>query len=526
MSPSSDVRLRTIFTWLFVNLILFGIGLRAWELFHIPYGLDADQAQVLYWGRHAVQNSQFAVYAIEATRFEALSAYLFHFSEEWFGDARVLSLIFSLLDMLLLALLLKKRGRDTFLIAAAVALLATSPFAVYYGRIAGPCVGVSTLLLGYYFLPNPVTRALGMGLGLLYYSMFRLLAVFEIFAAVIRKDLKRMLSAAAGVAVLLLLSLVTGDMSSESQLRGLYNFDLSPAELLVRTGEAIRIWFWSPSSRMILPSKQFIIDPVTQGFAWVLGTAPALGVGLAILLLLALVQLATDLLKTKKWESLRALSPETKFTLFVMAALALSPTYSHAFFVLPLVIALVITGFESVILRSDKVKLAFACAVLVAGVSGLTQSFAELAGLKTPGQFDQVFADRLQNVFEKHIRPDMDNRPVFIFTAQQFYPARYLTEKYQASEPRPRFTAQALPGLELEFAMNVVRNSVLPGQSVIVYFVMQEIDMYWNEDPMYLSQQAKVNAIEDRLRKTGNVLSLEELSAFQQSVVRRYVLSF
>lgn len=505
------------FLILFSVLILAGVALRFWHLAQVPYGLDSDQAKVLSWGKRALAEGEWRLFAEESTRFEAASSYLFSLSEKIFGEARVLAALASILDLLLLGLVLRRRGTPNLQTAAAVALLATCPMAIYYARVAGPCVGASTLLLLFIWVSGSrrhrlLKRSGVLFSGLIYYSIFRILLLYELGAALWTRNWKRLAGSVGAALLLLLLSAAAGDLVAEAQLRGAYNGVQGFTEFFSRLGDWFQLWFFSPSSRFLHPIPEFIIDPVTQGFAWALGDASALGLGMSLLFMLALIQWASEGFKLPDFER--------RFFVFAFLILVLSPTYSHALWILPLVPLFMVLAFEDLIKiekpLNQAVRWGFLTAVLISCTAGLTQTRHMLERLELRGQFDEVYGDRLRAIFETHIQSDLQGLPVLYFTGQQYYLARYWGERF------PR--AQVLPGIDVKEALTLLQNQVPRGDRLVVYFDIQDLKLYWADRPAAQEQVTLVRGIERRLREKAQILSVEDIHEFGEVAARRYVI--
>lgn len=505
---------------LFAVMIFLGMGLRLWLLNEAPFGIDSDQARVLFSGAQAIQTSNYRVYADEATRFEAFSTYLFAASEKWFGDARLLSTVLSVLDLFLLALLLHRQKFAWEYILAGVTLLACSPFAIYYARVAGPCVGASTILLGFLLLQKAGGRLAMLTLGLFYYSIFRLVWIYELLAATVRRDRRRFLLNLVPLSLLMLASAFVHDLSSDTKFRGLYNFDINPAELFTRVFEGLGLWLWSPSARMAYPTDAFVMDPVSQGFAWLLGSAPAMGLGFSMLLLLAFVQFGQDLFAAIRRQGFRSavtkLPGEVKFFLFAFAALMLSPTYSHAIFLVPLTIYFCLLAFQNVAARHQGVYWAVLCAVILSGWTGMIQAARMVQIVSQPGQFDQVYGDRLRLVFENRVTVGVD-RPTFFFSATQFYQARYWASRLPGQ-------VNVLPALEPNMAIENMKLSAVAGQTMNVYFDTQVFNENWMKTAGAQQTFQKQNAAEALLKERSEVLKFEQLTELGQPVARFYLV--
>ncbi|MBX3016269.1 MAG: hypothetical protein KF767_00155 [Bdellovibrionaceae bacterium] len=501
-------------------LIAAGLAARLTELRDVPYGIDSDQTRVLLVGRQALATGQFRVYADESTRFEAMSSYLFALSEKFFGDARVLSFIFSFADLVLLGWLLRRRGTSWEFTLGGVALLAASPFAIYYGRISGPCVGASTILLAFFLARARWSRTLWLTLGLFYYSILRLLWIYELAAGVYRRDWKRAGAGVAALVILLSVSALVSDLGTDTQLRGGYNFHLSPEELGARVVDGIRIWMGPPSARMWESNDSLVTDPVSSGFAWVLGSAPAMGVGFALLFLLAWIQFGQDLFTRTRAIGLREavteLPSETKFFLISFFALMLSPTYSHALFLAPLAVYFVILAFVRVADSHFGVRVVVMIALVISSWSGLVQSGRMWDHLRQPGQFDETFADRVRGIFEEHILKE--ELRVTYYTPQHYDVARFWAAKSdgRVTALPPFDPAVAVRSLELTAA----------GNSQVVYFDVQKLNTPWLDHPEAQAAFTMQDEIEQRMKRAAEVVDRSEIKVFGQVVARRYVIRF
>lgn len=518
MSPTSKNRAQLTSIFLFAMILIYGIYLRLVDLYSVPYGLDSDQTRVILTGLRAWAEGGFRVYAEEGTRFEALASYLFAPFEIFLGNARVLSFLFSIADIGLLMWLLRRRGVDWALVMGGAALLASSPMAIYYARVAGPCVGASTILLAFFLARGIWTRTAWLTLGLFYYSILRLLFVYELFAAAVRRDGPRALRASLAAVVLVLGSMLAGDLGLDAKLRGGYNFDLSPSELVTRIGEGLRLWMGPPSDRMVTPDQHLVLDPVSNGMAWVIGSAPAMGIGFAMLAILSLLQFAQDLFTAGRrdgyWKALKALRAEIKFFLFAAAALMLSPTYSHAIFLAPMAVFFVITSFQNVSLRHSGVRLALLASLVISGWAGTVQSARIWQNLKEPGQFDIVFRDRMRWLFENRVLKE--ERKVTFYTTDSYDVARYWALKGSVA---------VFPPIDPDMAVNSLRLSS-NGETQVVYFDVQKLTATWLDHPVAVENRAKQKEIENLITGRAQIESREEITVMGEVVAHRYVLRF
>lgn len=521
MSRTSEPAFKSTVGFVFVLLTLVTFALRFWHLREAPFGLDSDQSQVLYVGHQAIEAGRFWVHANESTGFEALSTYLYATADSWWGSTRELTLFISFLDLLFLGLLLRRRKMEWPLIMAGVSLLASAPIAFYYSRVAGPCVGVSTILLGFFLIPGLWGRSCILGLGLFYYSIFKLLWIYEVIAALLQRGGRRFFAALAPLLVFILASRLFDEASPDSEVRGFYNFNLEPSELLRRGVEWGQLWFWSPGERFVKVDGGLIVDPVSRGLGWLLGSGPALGMGLSLLLLLAFFQGGHDFWTRARRQgfrnSLQDLPHEIQFFLCGALALVLSPTYSHAIFLVPLAVYFVMWGFQPVLEKSSAVRAAFFAAVLMANVTGGLQSAALVQRLRQPGGFDEVFADRVKELFQSRIRADSEG-PVFYFTAQQYYVAR----NWARTIPQ----VQALPVFDVDFSMKLLKNQVPQGEKLIVYFDMQKFSAVGATVEVIRQQQQQLQDLESELKNQARSVQVEDIQIFDGPAARRYVIYF
>lgn len=522
MSPTFERRFRMTAALLFGAAIVAGVVLRATELFTLPYGLDSDQARVLLVGENAWRELKFRVYADESTRFEALSSYLFAAAAGLFGDGRVLAFLFSVADLALLGWLLRRRGFAWEHALGAVAVLAASPIAVFYGRVTGPCVGASTLLLAYLLAERGWARTGWMLAGLFYYSILRLVWVYELAAGLLQRDGRRVGRAFAAAAVLLAVSWAAGDFASEAKLRGSYNFTASFDDAFRRAGEGLRIWMGPPTDRMVTGEDGLVSDPVSRAFAWTLGSAPAMGIGFALLFMLASLQFAQDVVRRARAAGLvtagRELARETRFFLFGALALMLSPTYSHAAFLVPLAAAFVVTAFRGVSGRHAGVRIAVVAALVVSAWSGLAQSARMWENLRAPGQFDVSFADRMRALFEERVLREPGTAPVFVFSAAQYDVARFWGARGSGGR------VHVYPGMDPADALASVR--ALGPDRAVVYFDAQVFDVPWFRTEAGRAYVRRQHEIEERLRQTAEILERDEIKIWNETTARRYVVRF
>lgn len=504
----------------FGMVILAGIFLRFTELNHIPYGIDADQARVLLTGEAAFREGRFGVYANESTRFEALPSYLFVTMQNLTGQPRVLAFLFSIADLILLIWLLRRRGVEWEWTFGAAALLAASPFAIYYARVMGPCVGASTLLLAYLLAESAWKKTAWIVTGLFYYSILRLIPIYEILAGAWRRDARRIGRAVFAILILALVSGIVGEFGAETKLRGGYNFASRIEEYPRRVVEGVRLWVASPTPRMIEGGDGLVSDPVSIQFAWLLGSAPAMGIGFSLLFILAVIQFGQDAFTRSREIGLKATvrewPRETKFFLFGAAALTIAPTYSHAIFLAPLAAVFAVTAFQSVARRHTGVRVAVAGAIAVSCWSGLVQASRLWQNLAQPGQYDAVFADRLRDLFESRLWSEPAEDTPVLFSAAQYDIARYWSSRPGRRE------VFVLPGMAPDDAMGALR--ALGRGPRIVYFDVQELNAPWFRDgagQAYLQRQTQS---EERLKEVADVVSSEDIHIRGQLVARRYAV--
>lgn len=518
MWPSSEAARTQVAFLLLIFLILEGVGFRFWNFTEMPFGLDSDQARVLSWGHSMIDQGEFRAFASKSTDFEALSSYFFASFERIGVSARVGSQALLLLDLLLLWLLLGEMRVRTIPRLVGVALLATSPFAFYYSRVVGPCVGVSTVLLFYLWISRRFGFAsiaartagiLTVATGLLYYSMFRLLPLFEILRSAWSRERGRMIVAGSGVVVALGLVAGAGEGAVSGLFRGSYNFALHPMEIGKRVIEGLQLWWGPPSARWVHPQPELIVDPVSQGFAWALAGAPALGWGFALMFAGAVFGAIRGFIKKKERPG-----PESAFMLFTLVALMLSPTPSHAVFILPLVAMFVAERAGIWSQGSSWRETVVATVAALACVAGLAQTTGLQNRLGERGSFDAVFSDRLRQLFETRINLETQ-APVLYFTPQQLETAGY----WALQGP-----ARVLPGIEPALALETARGLSRGSGSVVVYFDIQEIDFSWKSLPAAWKQFDLVREIERQIRQTAEVLSVEEIEIEGQKVARRFEL--
>lgn len=521
MSLNSELRIPTWVKCLpFILLTCAGLWLRTYHLEDVPYGLDTDQAKVLSWGTSALENLNFKVYTDEETEFEALSSYFFAGAEKlWVREgypalgARILALFLSVVDLVLLAMLLLKMG--PLRMWQGVALLATCPWAIFYARIVGPCVGVSSLLLLELWVMGLGPQLVILSVGLLYYSLFRLVWIYELIWAIIQKERRRILLALIPAAILLLLSFLTNGLSGGESLRGLYNIPVTGLAVTSRFGAWLSLWFTGPARVLSWPIPEFVVDPVSFGFARLLGGGPALGLGLMPLFVLTLLTLP-KYGKSFDGPDLRALG----IFLFIFFALILSPTYSHGLIILPLVPFLVIRVLGPVASKKDALSYLFGLAVWSAGLAGITQSYVILDGLRSHGDHEVVFPDRLRTLFEKNLRSDSVGIPRSFFSAQNFHPARYLAEV----EVRAGHPIYAYPAMEPQEILDLLAVYWRETKTQIVYFDIQDTALPWGDTLNAAISRQRLQDAETRISQQYEVLERKDIYVLDQPVARRYLI--
>lgn len=517
-----------------VFLVLTGLGLflRVSNLDVAPWGLDADQSKVLWWGHHVFNDGGWKVYATESTDFEALSSYLFAAGESLFGNYRVIPVILSLLDLVLFAWLLRRRGLPVDLIAAGVALMASAPIAFFYSRVAGPVSGVATLFLIFLLAKGMTARILAMTVGLFYYSMFRLIWLGQAAASLLKNRTppgeprnREGLLLLIPVAVLLATTALLDRRWIPS--RGLYNFASAPSEIGQRFFEAMQIWFWAPSERWVHPNMDLIVDPVSQGFAKALESGTALGWGGSFLLVISLFQFFSDRFRQWKEEGnlkkvFEEIPPEILWAFILTGSLILSPTYSHAVLAVPLVIFTLIFAWRQVIQTWRPVRWALWMSVMIAVFLNLIQILGMKARIQERGWFDEVFADRIRAAIELNVNPDIQSTtPTVLISGTQYYQARYWFQHYWPGVPSGQ-RWMLLPAMSVDQAWPILSGAFRPGETVIVYFDIQELNLQWLNNPEMKEQALAQHQLEDRLRREKRDAAVTDIQHFGKPVLRRY----
>lgn len=393
--------------WLILS-IAAGVIWRFLFLETRPLGLDSDQALVIVQGIDDLNFGRWSLFQPAMTRFETFTAYLYALAWKGFGSARPLALMFSLAELVLLFVLVRRsRGPRVALIATMI--LAVSPWHWFYSRVTGPCVGAGLLLLTYVALHGRRERFVVLIAGWFYYGLLRLLWLWEWRRL---REKKWFLWYGVSAAAVIVLSLLSGLSWFEILSRGDYNHAPTAADLGLRIESWLRLWAGVPGPVLREGAPGFIVDPVSQGFAR-LSSWPLLSLaGVALLL--------TVLLAARKTDFRRAVGEPLGLFLFGAAALVLSPTPSHGLMWLPLFAWL---GAEAL----ERTWKPWAALLLIAlPLNGLWQSADLLEGLKPGGPAREIFQDRWRPVVDRIARDfPADRFQVYLLAHDAFLIARY-----------------------------------------------------------------------------------------------------
>jgi len=265
--------------------IIAGVISRFLYLDSHPYGLDIDEAAILYWAEQSFRGRQFFLYAPEFTRWEMLPGFL-HAGVAWMsGDTfRLSPALLGCLEILVLWMFADRiLGRTAAWIAAA--FLAMSPWHFYYSRIVGTCVGVSLLFLIALLLRDSlngwaVIRHVG---GLFYYTTYRLVILRLIGQYLSQRKWKGVALAVMAVLAAMLLARVSPFLE-----RGAYNFQRPNLHFLKNYFYSLVSPFFPIAEEFSQTTREFMADYVHTGFCFALGGHPPLGWGFAIVSLVAI----------------------------------------------------------------------------------------------------------------------------------------------------------------------------------------------------------------------------------------------
>lgn len=402
--------------------LCFGAALRFSHLDSLPFGLDIDEANILYWAKKATEARELRAYAPEFTRWEMLPGYFYHAVQALFGVPRLGPAILGMLEVAgvgwLAGSLLGKRAGW-----AAAALLALCPWHLYYSRIIGTCVGVSALALLALRVRSRGAALVHAG-GLLYYATFRLVAFRMLAEAVWERRWRRALVVMTSLALVLGVVYALEGSVGLFFSRGSYNFDRVGVDWARNLYFSLRAPFLPVPQPYAQTTDLFMADYVHTGLVRTLGGIPPLGWALSGLTVAGLVSFALSR------ERRRVLTREALFLGGTGLAIGwLGPSLSRLLLVAPF---LVVFGAAAVELARERVgrwaALALLATVLGASFSSSRELVARLGDLQ---RTEAIFHDRFRSLaaFVEREIPGAGPRSVTLISDYGFPAARYWADR-------------------------------------------------------------------------------------------------
>lgn len=401
--------------------VLAGIFLRLSHLGDRPFGLDMDEANILYWAGESLRTGKWSAYAPEFTRWEMLPGYWYYAVEALFpAYPRLGPTILSILEIAatgwLAGSLLGRRAGW-----AAAALLSLCPWHLYYSRIVGTCVGVGLLAVVARQARERLGGAAVQTAGLLYYATFRLVALRVLLESLFQRRARAVLLSSVGLVTAMGIVLALEGTIEPFLSRGAYNFQGVRLDALNNLLHALKAPFLPVPAAFAQTTDEFMADYVHTGLARSLGGSPPLGWALAALSAAGLLLLAR-LPKERK----RRLGAEGLFLVGCWLLLGwMGPSLSRLLIVLPflaLFAALAVEGCRERWGRGAGVV------VLAASLAGSSWSSADLVRrLGDEAALEAIFHHRFRKLaaFVEREIPHGTPRTVILMTDHGHPSARY-----------------------------------------------------------------------------------------------------
>lgn len=378
--------------------IFVGIALRLWRLDSIPFGIDTEEAEILYWGAKSLAEGKLWFYSPVATQWENLPGILFSLG----GGQRLLPALLGIGEIFACAwlgrVLLGTREAGW----RAAAILALCPWHLYYSRTFSTAIGTGLLLCWVLAAPHAgfwsqVARSV---LGLLWYTIFRLAFVRSLFS---RRAWVPGLVAGALVLAILALS----DSSWKLFFtRGAYNVASSTASVWRNLGATLTTFLVGIPTAFEQARPGFLADSVHASFARCLMGFPPLGLGLVAAL--CFVRRPPT-----------ALRRELVFLVGAVFLLGLfGPQLSRFLCLLPLIAVAGAWG-------TGRSRIAFAL-VLVANALCLVPLFS---GVSDPARMEAYFHPRWRAIDSILRREPPPGVPVYAWAEAGYSAARHWQEK-------------------------------------------------------------------------------------------------
>ncbi len=489
---AAQLRPQAPIEWIALIAIAIGVFLRCFDLNNTPRSVDIDEASILYWAKETLKWGKFYVYAPEGNAWEMLPGYLYHFASNFFWSPRVLPNLWGLLDLWLVYLLAKRQfSHQAGLMAAA--LLALSPWHIFFSRVVGTCMGLTTLVLwGFYLLPKKQSfwHMFRHCFGLLYYTIYRVFFIFEFLYYLKKKNYKQALWSICGALLFGLVVAISESPLTEIFTRGTYNFmdvKLNYAENIIWS---FLVPFFPLAEQFRAITDHFMSDYVHTGFNLALGFSPAPGWGASLLFL---GSLAILLRKPKQITNL----PLFVFIALMYVALAfMGPSHSRFQFLAPLIALITVQGFEKLNTTNSYKALSLGLALL------LMQSTYFISNLSNENKMQAVFHSRYQRLsstLQKELGIRANKTEVYVASFYGFRTARYYSDLSQ------KFYALVLfPPYEVENLMKTFAQS--SSQFIVIDTLPDNA-----EDYSGYPYSAKLFELEAYIRSRAMVLSEKEL---------------